>query len=201
MTHLRPRPPSYEVFMTPLAVELDPSEFEQVQFAYFASKYGHQGQTRDDGSRYFDHPKSVAWTYINEFGGRDVRIICALLLHDMGEDAYLLSPYRMKVNFGIDCALDVSAMTKLPKGKESTEKYLQRVIGQGPWAIAGKLFDRLDNVRDLAGCTPEKRAAQIAETQKYHLRLLVPALAEHGGEWAEMSIWHNQKILEAIASH
>jgi len=187
--------------MTPLAVELTPSEFEQVQFAYFASKYGHQGQKRDDGSRYFDHPKSVAWTYITEYGGRNVRTICVLLLHDMGEDAYLLSPYRLKVNFGIDIALDVSAVTKLPKGKESTEKYLQRVINQGPWAIAGKLFDRLDNVRDLAGCTPEKREAQITETRNYHLRLLVSALAKHGGEWVEMSTWLNQKILTAIASY
>jgi len=187
--------------MAPLAVSLTPQEFEQVRFAYIVSKYGHRGQERDGGGRYFDHPKSTAWIYVHECGGRDVRLICVLLLHDLKEDAYLLSGYRLGLNFGQDIALDVSSVTKLPKGKETTEEYLQRVIIQGPYAIAGKLFDRLHNCRTLGSCTEEKRADQIKETKQYHLRLLVPALAAYGGKWAEMANFLDVQIREAIASY
>ncbi|MGB4076345.1 MAG: hypothetical protein WBK28_01405, partial [Minisyncoccia bacterium] len=121
------RPPPYELFFAPLVV-LAPREYEAVQFAYFASKYGHAKQVRDDGSRYFDHPKAAAWIYIHELGGRDPRTIINLLLHDLSEDCYLLSGYRLLRNFGEEIALDVRALTKLPKGKETTTAYLERVI-------------------------------------------------------------------------
>ena len=110
--NLKQRPPGYELFFAPLAVAYDPTTYENVQFAYFASKYGHAGQVRDDGSRYFDHPKAAAWIYIDELGGRNARTIMDILLHDLSEDTYLLSPYRIALNFGEDVALDVRALTK-----------------------------------------------------------------------------------------
>lgn len=165
------------------------------------SKHGHADQVRDNGRRYFDHPKSATWIYINEYGGRSRRIIIGLLLHDILEDSFLLTPFNIKRLFGEKITCDMRAVTKLPKGKESTEAYLTRVIAAGPHAIADKLFDRLDNVRDLSGVTTEKRAVQIAETKKYHLRLLVPALASHGGEWIAMAAWLKAEIHTAISSY
>lgn len=195
------RPPGYELFFAPLQVVLDPNDYERVQFAYFASKYGHAKQTRDDGTRYFDHPKSAAWIYIHELGGRDPRIIIDNLLHDMPEDTYLLSSYRISLNFGIDIALDVRAVTKLPKGKETTAEYIVRVIAQGPWAILVKLCDRLHNNRSLSGCTKQKRQKQIEETREYHLKLLVPALRGYGGQWAEYADALEAKIIDALAQY
>lgn len=58
------RPPGYELFFAPLQVMFDPNTYERIRFAYIASKFGHDKQTRDDGSRYFDHPKAAAWIYI-----------------------------------------------------------------------------------------------------------------------------------------
>jgi len=202
MTHLHnTRPPPFEVFMASLVVSLTPGEYEMTRFAYICSKYGHQGQVRDDGTRYFDHPKAVAWIYFDEYGGRDARLVSNCLLHDIKEDSYLLSGYRLSLNFGKDIALDVSSMTKLPDGKESTTAYLQRIIDQGPWAIAAKLFDRLHNCRTLGGCTPEKQLSQIEETRKYHLPLLIPVLRSHGGEWEKMTSFLEEKINEALASY
>ena len=198
---LQRRPPGYELFFSPLQVTLDPNDYERVQFAYFASKFGHAGQVRDDGSRVFDHPKAAAWIYIFELGGREARLIINLLLHDISEDSYLLSPYRISLNFGEEVALDVRALTKLSKGKETTEEYLGRVITRGPWAIVAKLFDRLDNLRKLKACTPEKREEQLAETQKHHLPLLIPALLKHGDPWAEYAVALELKIHEAIAMY
>jgi len=196
---LTTRLPGFELFFAQLAVELNPTDLEMVQFAYIASKYGHALQLRDDGTRYFDHPKTVAWIYMQELAGRNARIISDALLHDVLEDTYLLSTYRININFGKDIALDVRALTKLLKGKEITEEYLRRVIERGPWAILVKLIDRLHNLRSVAGCTEEKRLRQIAETNKYHLPMLIPALRSHGGEWGSLAATMEMKINEAIA--
>ncbi len=196
--HWLKRPPGYELFFAPLGPTMNPTEQELLHFAYVASKYGHAGQLRDGGSRYFDHPKAAAWIYIDELEGRDVRMIADLLLHDVPEDCYLISPYRMNLNFGKDITLDVRSMTKLPKGKETTPQYLARVIERGPWAITSKLCDRLHNVRTLKSCTPRKRREQIGETKKYHLRLLIPALKKHGEPWATYAHELEKKIWEAL---
>ncbi|MEO6536657.1 MAG: HD domain-containing protein [Candidatus Paceibacterota bacterium] len=179
------RPPGYELFFAPIEVVLSPNDSERIQFAYFASKYGHADQVRDGGGRYFDHPKAAAWIYISELGGRDVRVIINLLLHDLGEDAYLLSPYRISLNFGEEIALDIHALTKLPKGKETTEEYLGRVLSRGPWAIVAKLCDRLHNLRTLDSCPRDKQLSQIRETRKYHLKILVPSLRSYGAPWEQ----------------
>lgn len=194
------RPPPRELFFGPL-VALDPNDIERVQFAYIASKYGHAGQKRDDGTRYFDHPKGAAWIYISELKGRDPRVIIDLLLHDISEDAYLLSPYRINLNFGEKIALDVQALTKLPKGKETAEAYLERIVTRGAWATLAKLCDRLHNLRTLGRRTPEKIQQQIAETQQYHLPILIPALREHGMLWASHADALEEKIRGAMAEH
>jgi (p)ppGpp synthase/HD superfamily hydrolase len=177
------RPPGYELFFASLATSLDPLQYERIHFAYMASKFGHEGQVRDDGTRYFDHPKAAAWIFIDELGGRNVRVIIDTLLHDMSEDSHLLSPYRLALNFDQDIALDVRAMTKLPKGKETPKEYLHRVVVRGPQAITAKLLDRVHNNRSLCGCALDKRKKQVEETETYHRPILIPALRAHGGEW------------------
>ncbi len=199
MHGLPQRPPGYELFFAPLQVVLNPTDYERVQFAYIASKYGHARQVRDSGIRYFDHPKAAAWIYISELGGRDPRVIIDLLLHDLSEDQYLLSPYRISLNFGAEIALDVRALTKLPKGKETTEECLSRIIMRGPWSILAKLCDRLHNLRTLFACAEEKQKEQVKETLSYHLPLLVPALRKCGEPWTVYADTLDSKIREAVA--
>jgi (p)ppGpp synthase/HD superfamily hydrolase len=194
--------PCYDLFFTPLAVIHDPNTIELMSFAYVSSKYGHALQERDDGGRYFDHPKGAAWIYIYELGGRDPRVICDLLLHDLREDSKLLSAYRVNLNFGTDIALDVGSLTKLPKGKETQVEYLHRIIRQGPWAILAKLCDRLHNIRSLGGCTPEKQRRQVIETRDVLMPLLIDALRSHGedgGDWATYADVLEVKLSIALA--
>ncbi len=193
--------PGYELFLAPLAVSLDPNECEMISFAYIASKYGHARQKRDDGTRYFDHPKAAAWIYIDELGGRDSRMICDLLLHDIQEDAYLLSSHRMALNFGEDIALDVRALTKLTKGKETTAEYLERIIKRGPHAILCKICDRLHNLREVGSCTPEKQAKQVKETREYHLPLLLPALIKCGSPWESYTGHLQREMCHVLAPY
>jgi GTP diphosphokinase / guanosine-3',5'-bis(diphosphate) 3'-diphosphatase len=190
-----PIAPCYKLFFTPLEIIFDPNTIEQISFAYVSSKYGHALQLRDDGSRYFDHPKTAAWIYIHEFGGRDPRIICDLLLHDVVEDSRLLSTYRINRNFGPDIALDVRALTKLPEGKEFAEEYLARIIAREPWAIIAKLFDRLHNLRTLKVCTPEKQAKQVKETKEIVMPVLINSLRQYDKNCA---VWLEMKMNEAI---
>ena len=194
------RPPPREIFFAQLAVVLKPGEYESVHFAYQASIHGHANQGRDDGTRYFDHPKAAAWIYINELGGRDKRTVIDLLLHDLSEDTHLLSPYRLSLNFGESVALDVHALTKLPKGKERTEQYLARIVERGFAAIVAKLCDRLHNLRTLSSRSEEKQQGQVAETREYHLPILVPALRELGAEAGVLADLIEHKIKEALAA-
>lgn len=196
------RPPCREIFFAGLQVFLSPDDHERVQFAYIASKYGHAKQVRDDGTRYFDHPKGAAWIYLSELKGRDPRLIIDILLHDLSEDAYLLSPFRIGMNFGEDIAHDVRALTKLPKGKETTDQYLNRIVAQGPWAITAKLCDRLHNLRSLRGCAEEKKNAQIEETKNYHLPILIsPLRNSHGKHWEQYARALEGKITEVLATY
>ena len=197
---LRVRPPGFELFSAPLRVAFDPNTFERVEFAYIAAKFGHYGQKRRDGRRYFDHPKEAAWIYIDELGGRDPEVIIDILLHDLPEDSYLLSIYRIKLNFGIDRALDAQALKKLPKGKESTVQYLGRIVIRGPRTILAKLCDRCSNLRDMKSSSKNDRQRQLVETEEYHLPILIPALREHGGEWAQYADLMEQKIKDALNS-
>ncbi len=200
MNVTRLRPPPYELFFAPLQVVLTPNDFERVRFAYIASKYGHSGQVRDDGTRYFDHPKATAWIYIDEFGGRDPELIINMLAHDLQEDTYLLSPYRFAINFGVERALDLRALTKLPKGKETVEQYLKRVTARGFRTIIAKLVDRLHNLRTLHTCTPDKQVRMIEETKSYHIPMLLEALRECGEPWAVMADRMEEKFEEVLAS-
>ncbi len=191
--------PGYNLFLSTLSVDYDPNTLEMVSFAYVASKYGHKDQQRDGGSRYFDHPKAAAWIYINELGGRDPRIICDILLHDIRKDAYLLSIYRIRLNCGKDVARDVLSVTKLPKGKETTEDYLQRIIDCGPWAVVTKLCDRLHDIRTLITCAKEKRERQLAETKALVMPLLIGSLISAGGNWLALGTMLEKKLNEALA--
>ncbi len=194
------KPPCFELFFAPLEIEFDPNTLERVQFAYICSKYGHADQIRDDGTRYFDHPKRAVWIYIHELGGRDSRIIIALFLHDIREDQRMLSTYRITLNFGGEVALDVRSVTKLKKGKETIREYFQRIIDQGPRAIIDKLIDRLDNIRTLGGCPLEKQAKQITETKDILMPMLICALRECGEEWIEWADVLEAKLNEAMTA-
>jgi (p)ppGpp synthase/HD superfamily hydrolase len=170
-----------------------------VTFAYEAAKAGHAKQFRRDGiTRYFDHPKRAAWIYIDELNGFDMEVVINILLHDIGEDSYLLSYYRMKLNFGKNRMLDHFAVTKMAKGKESTIEYLQRIVERGPRAIVTKLCDRLDNLRDILSCTQSEIQKSIIETEKYHVPILIKALNKCGGEWSEITSLLAEKISSAL---
>jgi GTP diphosphokinase / guanosine-3',5'-bis(diphosphate) 3'-diphosphatase len=155
-------------FMAKLEPIVSPKALEFIETAYVLSKYGHRDQIREDGqTRYFEHPKSVAWIAINELKITNWQTIVMALLHDVLEDSHILSPYRVELNFGKEVVVGLRLLTKKPK-----TGYLNRLETYGDTKmITVKLCDRLHNLRTLHGCTKAKQQRQIEETRKYYLPL------------------------------
>lgn len=166
-----PEPPSRDEFFAKVYELFNEDEVEGIGAAYEFSKAGHYKQERDDGSRYFDHPKTVAWILMTEFGITDWEIIVDALLHDMKEDTYLLTHQRLIINFGINVAHDVEALTKRPEEKNDISHYIARVKARGFRTIIVKLADRLHNLRTLGPCTENKRRDTVMETLEFLLPL------------------------------
>ncbi len=186
------RPPGRVLYFDRLAKILDPIDLERVQTAYQLSKYGHARQKRDDGSRYFDHPKEVNWIYVDELGGRSARLMICNLLHDTIEDQFLLTFNVIQRLFGTATARDVHAISK--QVDEPTDVYVRRVIERGPFTMTSKLCDRLHNNRSLRGVDSEKTERTRKSTREYHLPMLIPALKRHGGLW----VAHATKLEELM---
>jgi GTP diphosphokinase / guanosine-3',5'-bis(diphosphate) 3'-diphosphatase len=146
----------------------------KIEFAYDLSKYGHHKQVRDDGRRYFDHPRAVALISMKELKIFDYVLIVSELLHDMPEDSFLLNHYRIREIFGEDIAQIVWLMTKEKKHKgKGIKKYFQRLMHSKNWrAMFAKCLDRLHNMRSLSTCSREKQLKQVKETRLFIYPLL-----------------------------
>jgi len=179
-----------ENFFALLRPHLSEKDMERVGTAYRFSKYGHRGQERDDGTQYFDHPRSVAIIIIQELKIYDWRIVVAALLHDIMEDSFLLSEKRIAINFGGRVARWVELLTKQP-GVD----YHRRLTECEIWEVLLiKLSDRLHNLRELGNCSVVKQQRQIAETIELYLPLadmlveLLPARKRPLGEYLREQI-------------
>lgn len=160
-----------ESFFARLEPVLAPSAMLDVQLAYTLSKYGHRAQVRKeldpngDPMRYFEHPRRVALTLIDEVKIIDPDAIIAALLHDGPEDTRDLTPQMIEHCFGTRVARTVKILSKTPK-----DGYIERFSACTMWEpYVVKGCDRLDNLRSLPGTTIEFRKRQVAETrEKYY---------------------------------
>lgn len=177
-----------ESFFARLEPRLAPSELLDVQLAYTLSKYGHRAQLRKeldaDGSpiRYFEHPRRVALILLDEVRVFDPTLIVSALLHDAIEDTRDLTPEVIEHCFGADVVKVVKALSKVPK-----EGYLERLRGSVDWRpYAIKACDRVDNLRSLAGSTPNFITKQCDETADHYLPLMRDRLT-HLAPWEHAS--------------
>jgi (p)ppGpp synthase/HD superfamily hydrolase len=159
-----------ETFMRHLEPHHSLEALRSIEAAYKFSKYGHRGQTRDDGvTRYFEHCKSVAWILADEAGlVTDPELIVMALLHDIREDTFILEPWLLERVFGIRVRVGLDALTK--RHGEGHEHYLDRLMDCPYWQVhAVKLADRLQNLRSLYAVTAVKRDRKLAETQELYV--------------------------------
>jgi len=85
---------------------------EMIAKAYHFSERAHQGQSRESGAPYFEHPYAVA-LILAELE-LDVETIVAGLLHDVLEDTPVTRE-ELEENFGATVLMLVDGVTKLEK--------------------------------------------------------------------------------------
>ncbi len=153
-----------EKFEKLLQYKMSPKEIRFVMLAYKFSKYAHRNQLRDDGTRYFEHPKRVA-IRLMEFGIYDYQMLIAGLLHDVPEDSFMLNFEEIGLIFGQRCSNIVNLLTKIDG--ISFEEYINKLKRGDRDAQIIKFVDRLDNVSDLDGCSKRKKEKVLKETREY----------------------------------
>src|SRR5437764_2818912 len=137
--------------------------------AYAEAANAHQGQLRNSGEPYIEHPLSVAMI-VAELGLDDVTIAAALL-HDAVEDTRL-SVDDLRTSFGNEVATIVDGVTKLERvrfdSKEAQQAATMRkmlvAMAKDIRVLLIKLADRLHNMRTIAAMPTFKQQRTAQET-------------------------------------
>ncbi len=166
-------------FMATIAPSFTPDQMEFIEAAYFLSKNAHRPQTRDDGTRYFEHPKTVAWLIAVHFGIHDYRTICIALLHDMLEDSFIMTPRFIRRTFNQKIMMGCKIMSKndfdkTVVGDVDAAYYARFVSADASWReLVVKLADRIHNVFTMDHMDLDRVERKLDETDR-----LFPALQE-----------------------
>jgi len=189
-------------FMRRFRLKITPADIERLDYAYDMAKYGHRNQFRESGARYFEHVRATAIVLVDELGITDVEIIIAALLHDMLEDSFLLTHDRIKVTFGERVSSLVSAVTKPKKGDPRFSSdherhlwYFEQMRVSSPEAKLLKLADRLQNMRTLDSCSPEKQNRKIKETRDVY----IPLIADIADEYPDKANYLSSQIEKTLS--
>lgn len=156
-------------FLDTLRPHVSKEDLKTIEDAYTLSKYGHRNQFRDQGARYFEHPKNVALVLINELKIYDPEMIIMALLHDIIEDSFILSNHGLDKLFGERVVNGLGYLTKT-NDVESYVKKMYECDDMG--VIIVKFADRLHNLRDSDDIDEAKRERKFEETRKLYLPLL-----------------------------
>ncbi len=184
-----------------------PGDVDRIMFAYRQSKYGHKGQMREGGDRYFEHPKSIALMLI-EIGIRDPDFIILGLLHDIDEDSFILTHRDIGFTLGERVLHLVKRMTK-DKERSKEQYWSDQLADNDPGVQIGKCSDRLHNMSTLTDSDEptkhakklKKKHEQCEETREKVLpqarKLATTPGYEHIGQWFVFQLTRWCEIREA----
>jgi len=154
------------------------SDTQKLALAVALAAEIHQGQHRDEGTPYLEHPIRVARIAAQELGFHDVDLLAAAYLHDTVEDAAQPAEVRRRIRetFGERVLAIVETLTKSPDKsipkEERDREYHARLLAAPPEVQALKIADRVDNTRFLIHSPDsKKRATYLKETEEKYLPL------------------------------
>ncbi len=156
--------------------EYNSEEVEVIKKAYEYAKKLHDGQYRQSGEPYINHPLNVAYILADMHADRDT--ICAGLLHDVLEDTEITKE-DIAHDFNQNVANLVDGVTKLSKMNFSSkqEQNLANTrkiitgITEDVRIIIIKLADRLHNMRTLQFKSEFKQKENALETMEIFVPL------------------------------
>jgi len=183
-----------EEFEQLLYLKMRPVDVGFVMNAYQDAKkgHGHKNQVRDNGERYFEHPRRVALILMLDLEIYDPDMIIAALLHDIVEDTFAFGSRdkafkKIQRRYGKRVATFVLALSKEPCKRpeekiERDHRYFEAITQEGPKTTILKLADRLDNLRDLHYCTTAKKRHYLEETRPHILPMALDVAYQMEGK-------------------
>ncbi len=171
---------------------LSPDDSEELSLAYFLSKEGHRRQVRDDGRRYFEHPRELT-VLLAKRGHKDKKTAITSLLHDNPEDTFT-PPVIISKLFGAEVLTSVLTLSKVVRVFDHTGKVIRvikKTSGEYWGAITAgdfteriiKCGDRYLNFKDMKNWNRRRQLAYAAETEER----VIP-IAEKTDPWFEKKL-------------
>lgn len=161
-----PIPPQLALIQA--AVPTDDAERLDNAFRFAAA--AHEGQTRDEGTPFIEHPVRVAAILWGELGCRDVDMLVAALNHDVVEDSELVDGELVASAFGERVAglvMDVTKEQVAPEHKAARDRaYMDRLPRLSLDSRLLKLADRIDNLRSVLHSGDPEKARRYLEISR-----------------------------------
>lgn len=152
--------------------------YRSVVKAYESMQAAHNGDSRDSGEAYEEHPKAVASFVIEVYGLHRPQVIIAAITHDMPEDKpKIWSAEQMEGTFGRDVAIivDWGNMLRFAHIEDKLvrrEAYCLNFFRDAPkHAAVWKLGDVWHNGHTLWSPTSEKISQKSLEIEHFWLPL------------------------------
>jgi len=167
---------SYEE-LEKLVVEYNPAaDLPLLRRAYEFAAKAHEGQMRNSGEPFIDHPVHVCAILVELH--LDMPTLVSGLLHDTVEDSDA-TVAQVKAEFGEEVAALVDGVTKLGKIKfdsrdEAQSQNLRKMLiamAKDIRVILIKLADRLHNMRTIEFLPPERQREKAIETMDIYAPL------------------------------
>jgi len=160
-----------------------------IRRAYEYSVKAHEGQMRQAGGPYVQHPLAVAG--ILTFLKLDVQAIAAGLLHDTLEDT-VATQEELEQEFGADVARLVEGVTKIGQipfktyEEKQAENFRKMVLSMADdiRVVFIKLADRLHNIQTLEALSGEKGKKIAQET----MEIYAPLANRLGMSWMKQEL-------------
>ncbi len=165
------------------------ADTSMIRRAFEYSVKAHEGQMRQTGEPYVQHPLAVAG--ILTFLKLDVPAIVAGLLHDTLEDT-VATHEELERKFGEDVARLVDGVTKIGKisfetyEEKQAENFRKMVLSMADdiRVVFIKLADRLHNMQTLEALSDEKRKKIAQET----MEIYAPLANRLGMSWIKQEL-------------
>lgn len=157
------------------------AELAHIQLAYWLAKNAHRYFTRDNGERYFEHPRGVAVSLITH-GFKRTNFIVIGLLHDVIEDTN--TPGTVIVDlFGPETWTQLETLSRyiplfnlitgqiMVRHKKTLDEYYEEIWKAVDLVKIVKCADRLHNLQTCGAWADDRRKRYIEETQQRVLPL------------------------------
>ncbi|HEX5164053.1 MAG TPA: HD domain-containing protein [Thermomicrobiales bacterium] len=179
------RPAEVPPALTRILTGLLPDDAERLVTAFRFAAAAHDGQTRDEGTPFIEHPLAVADILNEELGCDDVDVLVAALNHDVLEDCGWLGEEAVAAVLGARAMALVGYVTKeqAPECEKAARdrRYLDHLRTIPREAKLLKLADRIHNLRSIPAANDPAKARRYLDVSRdefYPLALTVdPAAA------------------------